>query len=102
METVPIPLAALDSPEYVRLTPAQKAFLIELYRVHGDVERFTVDLRNPAVYRQSFGAYLSNKITPLVKHGLLVEDGEQQVTICNWRRVFRFRYSALGELQEAA
>lgn len=102
METVSIPLAALESPEYMALPRGSKMLLIDLYVLFHDTERFVIDIDRPADYRQSKGVWLPPRVAALVKAGLLVVDGRQKTDKHHSRRVFRFKYSALGELQEAA
>lgn len=102
MSAILIPIAAVESPEYAALTQPEQLFLIDLYIVMNDVERFTIDWDQPEKYRQSRGAHLPRKIKRLIDAGLLIVDGRQKSGIDHYVRVFRFRYSAIGDLQEAA
>lgn len=102
MSAIIIPIEAVESPEYATLTQPEQLFLIDLYIIMNDVERFTIDCSQPEKYRQSRGAHLPRKIKSLIDVGLLIVDGRQKSGIDHYVRVFRFRYSAASELQAAA
>lgn len=99
MENVLIPRAVLNSREFARLQPKVKVFLIQLYAMYSDVERFTIDLRDPKKYGLTPGVYITNRVTPLTQCGLLMLEPDRDEEN---RRVFRFRYSQIGELRRAA
>lgn len=93
MDAILIPAAALDSPEYKHLQNTEKLFLIALYEIHGREPSFSIDLNSQRRYRMTRCAPIGNRITALVKAGfLIVEEDRKQITICNFIRVFRFRY----------
>lgn len=100
-EIVALPLPLLDSPEYRALKWGTQRFLIDLYIVFNDVERFTIDTPHPEQYRQSEGCWLPRRITELLNAGLLLQDGTMRKGPCHAQRVFRFKYS-INQLQEAA
>lgn len=102
MSHITIPAAVFESPEYWRLTIAERMFLLDLYIVMDDVERFTIDMARPEDYRQSPGATLARKIVKLLKCGFLVLDGRRDIGGGHYVRIFRFKHSPLGELQQAA
>jgi hypothetical protein len=101
MDLIAIPAEALNSPEYEKLTLADKYFLIELYRINGDCQRFTIDSDRPAVYRQPPSVNLCRKINKLIDSGLIKAIDLQKNGTNHYQRVFAFRYSPLGELQAA-
>jgi hypothetical protein len=47
MSYVSIPLAALESPEFMALSLADQKFLIDLYVAFHDCQRFTIDMNCP-------------------------------------------------------
>lgn len=94
MTSVSIPLAVLDAPEFNGLQWGDQKFLIALYIVNSDVERFTIDISKPEMYRQSAGVWLVNRIHRLIKAGLLVIAGRQRTSKYGHTRVFSFKHSA--------
>lgn len=97
MTSVSIPLAVLDAPEFNGLQWGDQKFLIALYIVNSDVERFTIDLSRPEMYRQSAGSWLVNRIHRLMKAGLLIKTGQQRTSKYGHVRVFAFKHSAYPE-----
>lgn len=93
MTYIPIPLDVLDAPGYAALTHAEQRFLLDLYVLFHDCERFTIDMYKPQQYRQSKGVFLGRKVRALINAGLL-----QIVGMIgrpdHRRRVFAFTYPA--------
>jgi hypothetical protein len=107
MDSIVIPLAALDSPKYKSLSWGDQRVLIDLYIMFWDCDCFTVDLFRPQDYRQSPGVGMGKRIQALLASGLLVMVGKQiidpnkPIGERNYRRVFAFKYPAVKP-QEAA
>lgn len=106
MNYVPIPLAALESPGFLGMTLADQKFLIDLYVVFADCERFTIDMNSQEQYRQPSGATLQRKIRALLAAGLIQVVGSIG-RADHKRRVFAFTYPAFDavvvqQLPEAA
>lgn len=99
MNFVSIPLAVLDAPQYMAMTPAEQKFLIDLYVLFHDCETFTVDMNEPAKYRQPVGATLNRKIRTLLTSGLIEVVSRRKSTL---QRVFVFKYPARETFLEAA
>ncbi len=102
MDYLPIPFDVLDSESYQSLTPGDKYFLIELYALYFDCERFTINADRPQDYRQPPKANLCRKIGRLVDCGLLRAVDLAKNGNNHYQRVFAFTYSALGALDRAA
>lgn len=100
MSYVTLPLAALDSDAYAGLTSGDQKFLIDLYVIFSDCERFTVDIYKQTMYRQPAGANLERKLRRLIDAGLLEIVGTSGHG-GQMRRVFSFTYP-VHELAEAA
>lgn len=100
MDFAALPLAAFDSPEFKDLPWGAQRFLLDLYIVFYDVERFTIDANRPEDYRQSPGVAVCRRIAELLKSGLLICD-EQRNKGGHRQRIFRFRYPT-GRVKQAA
>jgi hypothetical protein len=96
-----LPVGLLAAREYRRLQNLDKLFLIALYALHGDCERFQIDTSDPVRY---FGKDIvkyefTRKISVLVQSGLIRAVGSAQ-----WgptrrqRRVFEFFYPTRGRV----
>ena len=92
MNFVSIPLAVLEAPEYLALTVADRQFLLDLYVVFHDTERFTIDMSKPADYRQPTGASLARKISRLMDAALLQVVGSRKTGPSHYQRVFAFQH----------
>lgn len=101
MEYVTIPIEALESPDYLGLSPFEQKFLIDLYVIFRDAQCWTVDMTRPQDYRQSPGASLNRKVTSLLNAGLIQVVGTTGKP-GNARRVFSFTHPAREALAEAA
>lgn len=101
MNCITIPTAVLESPEYANLTLGDRMFLIDLYVVFNDVERFTIDISTPEEYRQSKGVWLPPRIRRLLQSGFIVEDGRHKKGRDHYLRIFRFRHPPF-EVEKAA
>jgi hypothetical protein len=101
MSYLALPLAALESPDYLALSLSDQKFLIDLYISFHDCERFTVEMDHPELYRQPAGATLQRKVAKLLAAGLIrvVDTTGRGNQI---RRVFCFAYPALDAIAEAA
>ncbi len=97
METITLPIALIDSPEFNGLQWGDQKFLFSLYAVFHDTQRFTIDINEPEQYRQSRGVYLVNRIHRLVKAGLLIITGRQKASKYGHVRVFEFKYTVNRE-----
>jgi hypothetical protein len=101
MDCIAIPIAALDSQGYQDLTLADKYFLIELYRLFFDTERFTIDAERPQDYRQPRGTRLVRKTNVLLDAGLIKAVDLHKNGSNHYQRIFVFTYPAM-EVERAA
>lgn len=97
MESIALPVALIDSPEFNALQWGDQKFIFALYAVFNDTQRFTIDINTPEQYRQSRGVYLVNRIHRLVKSGLLIITGKQKASKYGHVRVFEFKYTVNQE-----
>jgi hypothetical protein len=89
MNSIPIPCVVFDSPMFHALSSADQIFLMFLYAMFYDTERFTIDMNDPKRYHLPHDkASISRRITHLIKAGFLVVVGYQKISICNKVRVF--------------
>lgn len=91
MSHLALPLEMFDMPTYRRLRNATQRFLIDLYVVFFDCERFTIDITTPQLYRQTPGAMISTRINELVDAGILIAEREK-LPGKHARRVYQFAY----------
>lgn len=96
IKTIPLPADLLNAPAYQSLTPSDKIFVIELYAMFHDTERFTIEMDKPANYRQP-GTILNRKVARLLDIGLLKIVGSTG-RADHARRVFTFAYPAMEEV----
>ena len=101
MTYISIPLEVLESPAYLALTEANQKFLIDLYVIFADCERFTIDMRKQAEYRQPEKANLAVKINTLLDAGFLKVVDRIGPHPMNSRRVFSFAHPAREALEAA-
>ena len=101
MDFAALPLAAFDSPEFKVLPWGAQRFLLDLYIVFHDVERFTIDWNRPEDYRQSPGVALCRRINELLASGLLICEATRKKGMCHKERIFRFKYQT-GQVKQAA
>lgn len=97
MELVSIPLAVFESDAYLSLTYGDRQLLVELYVIHGDSMRFTINGRDSLTYWRMPNAKLYGRVARLVEAGLLIVDGKQN----KQTRIFRFKYPPF-EMKRAA
>lgn len=95
MDTIIIPVALIDSPEFNAIQWGDQKFLWSLYAVFNEAERFTIELTAPEAYRQSKGVTMQNRISRLIKSGLLQVVDRQKSGKYHFRRVFSFKYKAV-------
>lgn len=101
MDFAALPLAAFDSPEFHALPWGAQRFLLDLYIVFYDVERFTIDASRPEDYRQSPGVAMCRRINELLRSGLLICEAQRKKGICHKERIFRFKHPT-GQVKQAA
>lgn len=93
---IPIPAEVFESKCYHDLRIGDRAFLMDLYYLYGDCERFVI---NPEDFQGlSFGpkADIASKVRGLVDGGFLVfEMFRECARRGRSRRVFRFAHQAL-------
>lgn len=97
IEVIPLPADLLSAPAYRALTDADKTFIIELYALFHDAERFTIDMERPLDYRQLPGAKLSIKVSRLLRAGLILIVGKAGLP-SHERRVFALTYRTMEEV----
>lgn len=102
MDIIAIPAEVMNSKEYEQLTLADKYFLIELYRIFGDCERFTIDAEKPLEYRQPPKVNLCKKIGKLLASGLLKAIDLQKNGNNHYQRVYAFKYQVVEIFEQAA
>lgn len=102
MDFIAIPADALNSKEYESLTLSDKNFLVELYRLYGDCERFLIDTDKPEQYRQPKGSRLVRKVNKLLSSGLLRAVDLHKNGNNHYQRIFVFRYPAIEAFESAA
>lgn len=93
MDIIALPAQLLDDPAFNALQWGDQKFMIALYALFADTERFTIDINHPEHYRQSPGVWLVGRIHRLVKAGMLQITGQQKSSKFGHVRVFSFKYS---------
>lgn len=94
MGIIALPDQLFSDPEYKNLRNGHRLFLLDLYVMFNDCERFTIDMSRPTDYKQPYSPTLCRRINALLKSGLLEIAGKQQTGPGRYLRIFSFKHAS--------